>query len=261
MSPTQAWSGRSTLELRGPARSGATGRPWRESVVARNVDGAVRRRPSCAHQPGHALLAHRVAPFAEARRGSAGCRSALGSRRWTARSRLPDGDPRGRVGSRAAGAKRSSRSATPAAVGTSGAPGSGLLRGDERELTSLSLAKKAVAFFRMSRSIRRRAFSRRRATSSSFSGFGRPWPGNAFSPPTAKSCFHRRRTSAEIPSSAATSDALRPPRTRCTASNLYSRLKRRLTPMAHLRARTGRTHLSVHETGGIPVSPALNMPR
>src|SRR5689334_7590892 len=43
----------------------------------------------------------------------------------------------------------------------------GLLRRDEAELHSLSLAKKAVAFFRMSRSIRRRLFSRRSCASSS----------------------------------------------------------------------------------------------
>jgi hypothetical protein len=35
------------------------------------------------------------------------------------------------------------------------------MRRDERELHSLALAKKAVAFLRMSRSIRKRLFSRR----------------------------------------------------------------------------------------------------
>src|SRR5216684_2566335 len=43
----------------------------------------------------------------------------------------------------------------------------GLLHGDEREPHAFSLAKKAVAFFRMSRSIRSVRFSRRRRPSSS----------------------------------------------------------------------------------------------
>src|SRR6185503_12619896 len=56
----------------------------------------------------------------------------------------------------------------------------GLLRGDEREPHGFSFAKKAVAFFRMSRSIRRVRFSRRSRPSSSrssvVSALGAPRP-------------------------------------------------------------------------------------
>ena len=55
-----------------------------------------------------------------------------------------------------------------------------------------SLAKKAVAFFRMSRSIWSRLFSARRRRSSSSRAGGLPRPGKARSPSAARACFQPR---------------------------------------------------------------------
>src|SRR5262249_56000803 len=64
----------------------------------------------------------------------------------------------------------------------------GLLRGDEREPHGFSFAKKAVAFFKMSRSMRSVRFSRRRRPSSSRSSLvsapGPPRPPSISPSPT-----------------------------------------------------------------------------
>src|SRR5438270_455382 len=63
---------------------------------------------------------------------------------------------------------------------------------DEGEDHSASLAKKAVAFFKMSRSICRRLFSARSWRSSSSMVERLPWPGKACSPPCSRVCFQER---------------------------------------------------------------------
>src|SRR5207237_10472498 len=75
----------------------------------------------------------------------------------------------------------------------------GLLRRDEGELHSLSLAKKAVAFFRMSRSIRRRLFSRRSCVSSSRSLVVRAPAGPR--PASISACRTHRRSAVSARSS------------------------------------------------------------
>src|SRR5206468_8590664 len=64
---------------------------------------------------------------------------------------------------------------------------------DEAEGHVASLAKNAAAFFRMSRSIRRRLLSARRRCSSSSTAGRRPLSGKAWSPSAWKAIFQERR--------------------------------------------------------------------
>src|SRR6056300_563161 len=66
-----------------------------------------------------------------------------------------------------------------------------LLPPDEVESYCDSLAKKAVAFFNISRSIRSRLFSLRSRSNSSFSGLRLPLPGKAWLPSEASCLFQR----------------------------------------------------------------------
>ena len=78
--------------------------------------------------------------------------------------------------------------------------GIGLLLLPDKVVSYLdSLAKKAVAFFKMSRSILSRWFSLRSLCSSSFSGVKCPLPGKAFFPSEANCCFQRFNTLGWIP--------------------------------------------------------------
>src|SRR5205823_6263898 len=63
---------------------------------------------------------------------------------------------------------------------------------DEAEGHVASLAKNAAAFFRMSRSARRRLLSARRRRFSSSKGESLPWPGKAWSPLASRACFQER---------------------------------------------------------------------
>src|SRR5258708_7000450 len=98
----------------------------------------------------------------------------------------------------------------------------GLLRLDEPELQWFSFAKKAVAFFRISRSIRSCLFSRRSATNSACSAV----VSSPFfpSPASIRACFTQCRTAVCVRSrSRHTSPIDLPPsRTRRTTSALYS---------------------------------------
>src|SRR5690349_8042909 len=98
----------------------------------------------------------------------------------------------------------------------------GLLPCDNSESHSLSLAKKAVAFFRISRSIRSRRFSRRSSTNSSRSlRFKAP---SGPRPASTSACSTQRLSAVSpIPSSSAIWPMLLPLCcTNCTVSALYS---------------------------------------
>src|SRR5262245_42200975 len=137
------------------------------------VRGAAKSSPSMAaeavvaHQPRHALAAHALPPLTQLgmHPRTAVAPAALHVNRLNCDpellillgppregSRLPRVEPRARYLQRAA--QHPHREL-------------GLLRGDESKPHGFSFAKKAVAFFRMSRSIRRVRFSRRRRPSSS----------------------------------------------------------------------------------------------
>src|SRR5213594_1818392 len=82
-------------------------------------------------------------------------------------------------------------------------PDKGISQSDPR-------AKNAAAFLKMSRSSRRRAFSRRRRESSSVLWARPPLPGNDASPKVSTSCCHLYRWFRRKPSSRATAAAGRP---------------------------------------------------
>src|SRR6516162_6317809 len=135
----------------------------------------------------------------------------------------------------------------------------GLLPCDKSESHSLSLAKKAVAFFRISRSSRSRRFSRRSSTNSSRSlRFNAP----SGPPPASTSACSTQRLSAvsPIPSSSATWPMLLPlRRTSCTVSALYSAENlRRFRFPSFSTVHSFRAYFcafrSVHQTGAIPPS-------
>src|SRR6185312_4426782 len=91
-------------------------------------------------------------------------------------------------------------------------------------------------FFRMSRSIRKRATSFFRRAISACSGFICPCPGNACTGSSVASRTHLRSTFAWIPKSRDACATLTPRAlTRFTASSLNSRLNVRLVPIGHLR--------------------------
>src|SRR3989449_3302634 len=130
----------------------------------------------------------------------------------------------------------------------------GLLSRDEGELHPCSLAKKAVAFFRMSRSIRSVLFSRRKCASSARSSVvsAPPWPR----PASVSACATQRRSAVSVRSSSrATAPGLFPLCcTTLTASALNSGendRRRRFFPMTHS-YRTFRAVRSVYETRGSP---------
>src|SRR5690606_20245726 len=124
---------------------------------------------------------------------------------------------------------------------------------DESEPHIASLAKKAAAFFRMSRSAFSFATSLRSRSISCCSGFICPWPGKACcgSPPASRT--HLRSTFSWRSRSRAAC-ATETPRsfTSLTASSLNSRLNFRLCiPTLQFRQTP---YLGVHETGSRPAS-------
>ena len=125
------------------------------------------------------------------------------------------------------------------------------------ESHSLSLAKKAVAFFRISRSIRSRRFSRRSCTSSSRSlrrqrplgtapsfDLGLPHPTSQRRLPQAQLHAPSARRSCRCLGSTAPSRPCTRPRTSAASASAPSPSS---TPIAHFRA-----FRSVHETGASP---------
>src|SRR5215469_3691571 len=128
------------------------------------------------------------------------------------------------------------------------------VRVDEAVLHSDSLAKKAVAFFKMSRSIWRRLFSARRRRSSSSRAGRLPLPGKAWSPWSSRSFFHLRSRLSAIPRLAAASAKLRPCSvTSLTASTLNSRVnERRGLPIVDLLTKSLHSFLSAHHPWGSP---------
>src|ERR1700690_1536767 len=114
-------------------------------------------------------------------------------------------------------------------------PGTAVLR-DERESHCGSLAKKAMAFFKMSRSALVRANSLRRRASSASSGFIWPRPGKACVLSAFASRTHLPITFAPMPRSLAACAAVMPRSvTSLTASTLNSRVNTLLVPIPHLR--------------------------
>src|SRR5436853_4360086 len=89
-------------------------------------------------------------------------------------------------------------------------PVEGALRVNELVPHGDSRAKNAAAFFKMSRSSRSRAFSRRSRVSSSVLGARPPLPGNEASPWVSNSCCHLYRWLRRSPNSRATAAAGRP---------------------------------------------------
>ena len=125
------------------------------------------------HQPDDPLAADRLAVLDQVLRECAGCRSCAG---WPRRTRAPS-----RAAGRRAARGRRGRSATRRShSGDTQTPTEdrhrmpGLLRRDEREPHRLCFAKKAAAFFRMSRSSCELRFSLRSRASSSRSAVVRP---------------------------------------------------------------------------------------
>src|SRR5438094_6373288 len=106
---------------------------------------------------------------------------------------------------------------------------------DEGISQAESRAKYAAAFFKMSRSSRSRAFSRRRRVSSSALGARPPLPGNAASPWVSTSCCHLYRWLRRSPNSRATAAAGRPEDFQSrTASSLNSLVKCGRFAIGHL---------------------------
>src|SRR5216683_2348356 len=136
----------------------------------------------------------------------------------------------------------------------------GLLPCDKSESHSLSLAKKAVAFFRISRSSRSRRFSRRSSTNSSRSlRFNAP---SAPRPASTSACSTQRLSAVSpIPSSSASWPMLLPLRcTSCTVSALYSaenfrRFRLLSFPTVHSSRADFCAFRSVHQTGASPLFP------
>src|SRR4051794_8111865 len=118
-----------------------------------------------------------------------------------------------------------------------------------------SLAKKAVAFFKISRSMRSRWFSARRRRSSSSTAGRLPLPGKAWSPSAARAVFQLLSRLSPRPSSRATSARLLPsPAIRRTASTLNSRVKLRLGfAIADLLTVSLRSYRSARHSWGSPV--------
>src|SRR5690606_31570424 len=122
---------------------------------------------------------------------------------------------------------------------------------DKGEPHITSLAKKAAAFFRMSRSAFSFATSLRSRSISSCSGFICPWPGKACCGSEANSRTHLRSTfSWRSRSRAACATATPRSFTNLTASSLNSRLNFLLCiPTLQFRQTP---YLDVHETGSRP---------
>src|SRR5262249_42220486 len=118
-----------------------------------------------------------------------------------------------------------------------------------------SLAKKAVAFFKISRSMRSRWFSARSRRSSSSTAGRCPLPGNACAPSSARACFQLRSMLSLRSRSRATSARLRPCSVmRRTASILNSRVNvRRCLAIADLLTSSLRSFLSAHHSWGSPL--------
>src|SRR5210317_426204 len=91
-----------------------------------------------------------------------------------------------------------------------------LLLPDKAEFYSDSLAKKAAAFFKISRSIRSFLTSLRSRNNSSFSGFRFPLPGKAWLPLVSNCFFQCLRELWWIPRLRAASDTLYP----CSVTSL-----------------------------------------
>src|SRR5262249_10443303 len=121
-----------------------------------------------------------------------------------------------------------------------------------------SLAKKAVAFFKISRSTRSWRFSARSRRSSSSRGGNLPWPGKAWSPPASRACFHFRSDPSALPRLVGASAKLRPCSvTSLTASTLNSRVKVRRLPILDLLLLSVHSYLSVHQSWGSPDSGVI----
>ncbi len=123
---------------------------------------------------------------------------------------------------------------------------------DEGEPHVASLAKKAAAFFRMSRSAFSFATSRGSRSISSCSGFTWPWPGNACDGSADNSRIHLRRTFSRT-SRSRPACATETPRSLInrTASTLNSRenFRRCISILQFL----GQPYLGVHGTGSRPI--------
>ena len=131
---------------------------------------------------------------------------------------------------------------------------------DERVSQRDSLAKKAVAFFRTSRSSVTRASSRRSLRNSSSCDVSLPLPRNASTASALNCRTHECSISAQIPSARAICETGSfPSTTRRTASSLYSRgYFRRCSPMNHHSSRPRfEAYHGVQETGARPGSCAL----
>src|SRR5262249_31945375 len=125
---------------------------------------------------------------------------------------------------------------------------------DEAVPHSDSLAKKAVAFFKMSRSISSRWFSPRRRRSSSSRAGRSPRPGEARPPSAWRARRQLRSRFSRMPRLRAASATERPSSvTSLTASALNSRVYvRRVCPMLDLLTKSLRSYLSAHHPWGSP---------
>src|SRR5262249_54346918 len=188
----------------------------------------LRRDPVPAHQPGDRVHAAHPAPRhqlgVDARAAVAGLHLVV------------DGSDLGdqRLAPRPPGARRTPPPAVVAAGRDAQAPAHqpdrpGLAVGlDELGSHDDSLAKKAVAFLKIARSIRSRWFSARSRRSSSSRAGRLPWPGKARSPSATWACFQPRRRLSLRSRSRATSATLRP----CSVMSLTAAT---LTPGVNVR--------------------------
>src|SRR5262249_9273757 len=232
-------------------------------VVVR-IGGAAELSPSPG---GHPVPAHRgaqrVAAAGRARRPELGvnARAAVAGLRLGVD--LLDGDDQGLAPPLA----RAGRPSPPAVV-AAGRDAEHLAHQPDRPAVAValhesvphddSLAKKAVAFFKISRSMRSRWFSARSRRSSSSTAGRCPLPGNACAPSSARACFQLRSMLSLRSRSRATSARLRPCSVmRRTASILNSRVNvRRCLAIADLLTSSLRSFLSAHHSWGSPPSRA-----
>src|SRR5579863_5275777 len=235
---------------------------YRHSVVgvgsAAKAPAHTRAQPRRPHQPRHSLARDPLSPSAQLRMHprTAVTTAALGvNRRPLQRQALVLASMRRRrplapgVVTRARNVQHPAHQCHRVA---------GLLRRDKREPHWFSLAKKAVAFFRISRSIRNRWFSRLSSTSSSrslrLSAPAGPRPAS-----TSACSTQRRKAVSPIPSSSASCPMLLPLLwISRTVSALYSAENFLRCPpffIVHSSARYFRAFRSVHQTGTSPVAP------
>ncbi len=239
-----AWNSRATT-------FGAIGRVCFESVVARYRSRTARRKAFATHQPRDALARDAVA---ERLKILVDPRAAVG--RPTLSVRGPDHrdrawSPRRHASRVVACSTRRSHSGTPSRGPAQQTRGQlGLLRVDEGELHPFSFAKKAAAFFRISRSMRRVFTSRRSAASSSRSAVvSSPWLASArvdlrLANPLPK----RRLRQLEVPGHLRD----RPAALDHQPDRLGLELLRERPTLSSLHDTHIRLFLGVHESGSIP---------